>query len=880
MKTKRVIIAMAVYCSCTLLPKPGWAAGVYVPERFGVIDITPFDEASQNSEPSLAVGVNANYGQAVVHAFTFGTQNHNDYYTTPNLEPPWTSSGTVVDHDATLDWSAGGTCYLATIPAISQMSVLTSLDPVATPFSSIVSAAITKVGCDPEGPCLKAGPDQPWIRVVNVDADAHVNATHDHIFVGYNDLTQLSRCKCNNGKTATVRYSLDGGATWNETVLEKVATTIGEDSPAVRLAIGADGKTVYALFQRWTTDSGIDYEGDVVLTRDDGSGGTGFGALGQSGAGTKVATGVVLPAIGGTSLGAQRLGCNCDVAIYPTTPATVYVAYTEIYGSLPVIRISRSTDSGATFNLVYTIPSASLPSLAVTRDGTFGVLYAAKNGTDLEVHFLKAYLGIFTLGTITDRLLAKFPNNNPLTQGDPYLGDYFQLRAVNYDFFGTFSASGDPQPSHFPSGVFFQRGVKVGGLIKHNSWLPGPGELVDSAGAHVDPSIDPFVFYDYAPTYLKLKILDGNSASAVQFPHDPYSGVGHLSWPKLPATEPPFQLYTSATLGADASWTLATNNAIIQTNGENLAALIGTQGQQFYRLRQDAASGQFGLFAAAGANGSLNPSGILTNAGLTSQTFTATPNDNYAVSKWYLDGVQVQSNGVSLTVSNINTEHSVVVTFAASNDLAVTVFRTSTDEGPTEIGSTNTYKIEIENRGLNALTGISMSNVLDSTVGFVSASASQGSVNYSGGLVTADFGSLDPNAVATITIQFIPFVATNIVDAVSVGCAQFEPDLSNNFAVDYTTVIDPVIITNQPASVNAPIGGGADFCVAATGTPPFTYQWFYNTTNLINNATNACLSLTNLTTTNSGTYSVSVLQILGPESIEGTRSIPATLLVQ
>jgi hypothetical protein len=43
--------------------------------------------------------------------------------------------------------------------------------------------------------------------------------------------------------------------------------------------------------------------------------------------------------------------------------------------------------------------------------------------------FFKANSGNFA--TINDRVLAKFPNNNPVRAWDPYIGDYFTLRAVN-----------------------------------------------------------------------------------------------------------------------------------------------------------------------------------------------------------------------------------------------------------------------------------------------------------------------------------------------------------------------------------------------------------------------------------------------------------------
>jgi uncharacterized repeat protein (TIGR01451 family) len=871
MRINQTLVNAGVLCSTAILIQSarvnGSPFGFYIPERFGVIDITPTNfsgESVGNAEPSIGVGLNAKYGKMADHAFYGGTPGNggvpvNAYYASSGYGgPEWLSPGTIADGDATLDWSAGGTCYLSSIPAVTKIKVMRSPDPGTVAFSEIAAATITK-GAWPYIP------DQPWIRVVNV-----TNA--DHIFVGYNDLSVYP------GKTATVRYSFDSGSTWHETVLEKVATTPGWDSPNVRLAISADGKTVYAMFLRntnWVGSTfGSDYKGEVVLTRDDGSGGTGFSALGAGGAGTKVAGGIVLP-WGTTMLRGQRFGTGgSDVAINPRAPATVYVAYVEVSGGVPVIRVCRSVNSGAVFSQVYSVTDACYPSLAVTRDGTVGLLYLLQNGTDLEVHFTKAYSGNFTATSMVDSPLAKFPWTS-----SSWVGDYFQLRAINYDFFGTFCASGDPQLSHFPSGVYYQRNVNVNGVVKNHFWLADTGNvnLADLSGNYVTPSMDPFVFYDYAPI-LRFWYYLYFIPQLYYDPGDPFQGIAHLSWPVLPPTEPQFQLYTTPSLGG--AWTLATNNSIIQTNGQNLANFGNTPGQQFYRLQQDVAAGQFQLFAAAGANGSLSPSGILTNSGLSSQTFTATASNNFAVSKWYLDGVVIQTNGASFTVSNINMEHTLIVTFKAFNDLAVAVAEFPCCDGPPETYTTNSYVIAIENNGVNTLTGVTMTNNLDSAAAFVSASTTQGSVAHSGSQVTAAIGTLGPGSVATVTIEFTAFVAGTIADTANVTCNEAEPDLSNNSVVDYITFIDPVIITNQPASLVAPATGTATFTVGVTGSPPFTYQWFFNGTNLINNATNASLTLTNLTSSQSGNYSVTVLQIRDPESIEGETSQQATLQVQ
>ncbi len=55
--------------------------------------------------------------------------------------------------------------------------------------------------------------------------------------------------------------------------------------------------------------------------------------------------------------------------------------------------------------------------------------------------------------------------------------------AVNDDFYGVFSSNNDPDRSHFPSGVKFQR--RESGDHK---------KLLDLQGQKVSASIDPFFF--------------------------------------------------------------------------------------------------------------------------------------------------------------------------------------------------------------------------------------------------------------------------------------------------------------------------------------------------------------------------------------------------
>jgi hypothetical protein len=81
-------------------------------------------------------------------------------------------------------------------------------------------------------------------------------------------------------------------------------------------------------------------------------------------------------------------------------------------------------------------------------------------------------------------------------------------------------------------------------------------------------------------------------------------------------------------------------------------------------------------------------------------------------------------------------------------------------------------------------------------------------------------------------------------------------------------------IVEQPQDVLAPAGGVATFQLTATGTPPLAYQWFHNNVSLGPAATNSSLTLSNLLTSQAGSYRVDV-----SNSTQTTSSRNATLTV-
>jgi len=76
------------------------------------------------------------------------------------------------------------------------------------------------------------------------------------------------------------------------------------------------------------------------------------------------------------------------------------------------------------------------------------------------------------------------------------------------------------------------------------------------------------------------------------------------------------------------------------------------------------------------------------------------------------------------------------------------------------------------------------------------------------------------------------------------------------------TVLIPPGIQTQPQSQTVAAGQSASFSVVAGGTAPLACQWHFNSAP-VSGATNASLTLTNVQTTNAGSYTVVVTNAAG-----------------
>ena len=101
--------------------------------------------------------------------------------------------------------------------------------------------------------------------------------------------------------------------------------------------------------------------------------------------------------------------------------------------------------------------------------------------------------------------------------------------------------------------------------------------------------------------------------------------------------------------------------------------------------------------------------------------------------------------------------------------------------------------------------------------------------------------------------------------------------LNTGSAVQLVTTLGlPPVVTVTPASTNVFALSAVTFTAnIASGTAPFTYQWYDSHTNVITAATNSTLTLTNLAVNQSGNYTVAVTNLVGSTSAFGTLTVTA-----
>jgi pectate lyase len=125
------------------------------------------------------------------------------------------------------------------------------------------------------------------------------------------------------------------------------------------------------------------------------------------------------------------------------------------------------------------------------------------------------------------------------------------------------------------------------------------------------------------------------------------------------------------------------------------------------------------------------------------------------------------------------------------------------------------------------------------------------------------FNGSTPLAGANDSILSIPNVQVGNAGSYSVVVSNLAGTVtSSNAVLTVDTSPTPPVFTSQPASQVVPIGGIASFSAVAAGTAPISYQW-KKAGVPIPGATSSTLTLTNVQTSDAGTYAVAASNSVG-----------------
>jgi hypothetical protein len=288
--------------------------------------------------------------------------------------------------------------------------------------------------------------DQPWL-VVNRDP---TTASQDDVYVGFDDFAA--------GPDARVAVSY-GANPVNVTVDNKAGTESPlVTNPGLRLAADPRNGTMYALYEQSTGNSqprSVTYK----LNRSTDGGAT--WTLNGSADGLTVTTVNSDQAPGFKFGGVNALLGGVDhVAVDPSN-GDVYVVYGQDVSGGNQIKIRRLTPNGSgglsvgPASNVSSSANAALPSVAVTSDGTVGVLYDTFDGTtNAGFPIFSAHLARSTDhgATFSDVVLQTFqsPATSNSNGRQRVLGDYQQLKTVGRTFYGTFAGNNSGVPATNP----------------------------------------------------------------------------------------------------------------------------------------------------------------------------------------------------------------------------------------------------------------------------------------------------------------------------------------------------------------------------------------------------------------------------------------------
>jgi hypothetical protein len=350
--------------------------------------------------------------------------------------------------DQTVDYGRDGTLYGAFLTSVDNFA---TFNVVSGSTNDPTSATAWRWNGNPAqftDQQIPRDADQPWLTV---SPDPSQPNTSDEVHVGYDyglDTAPAPRAQVATAAAVSPpNFQLDTSP-GNEFPLDT--------NPGLRLAADRRTGTLYALYQRSTGFPGQPRTVSYILNRSlDG---------GQTWSLNGSADGITIDTVPSDQAPLYKFGTvnallgGVDHLAVDPRAGDVFVVYgadlasTGIGNQLYLRKLSPDAQGNLAIGpprIVTTAASAALPSVAVTDNGTVGVLYDTFDGSTADgFPIFSAHLarspndGKMFKDTVLEQFTSPVTDNGDIRQR--ILGDYQQLKALGDTFYGTFSGNRAP----------------------------------------------------------------------------------------------------------------------------------------------------------------------------------------------------------------------------------------------------------------------------------------------------------------------------------------------------------------------------------------------------------------------------------------------------